>query len=441
MAIEILMPKLGMTMEEGKLLEWSVVDKASVSKGETVLVVETDKVSYDVESTADGLLLITKPADEIYAVGTILGYLAESEVELAGLGQPAVDSTPAQPAATAAESATAADSKAAPPKPSGSKASDPKPSGPKPSGKVRATPGARKLAKQKGIDLTAINGSGPQGRVTKEDVIKAIEAPPAPPAVPAPAPAAAVSAAPAAPISTAGKTGRQEAMSGMRATISRRMAKSLQTTAQMTALGEWDATELMRLRKSINASAVTSGLKVSIPGLISFFLARVLKEMPILNASIDGHQIHYWNDANIGVAVAVDDGLMVPVLHAADKITLAQLQSRLDDLIERARTKKLLPDDMAGGTFTLSNLGSYGSDWETVILNPPEVALLGIGNITKKPVVIDDEIVIRQMMPVSLTFDHRLIDGAVAGAFRQRMKQLVETPGLIMTCLNPNPSS
>jgi pyruvate/2-oxoglutarate dehydrogenase complex dihydrolipoamide acyltransferase (E2) component len=222
-------------------------------------------------------------------------------------------------------------------------------------------------------------------------------------------------------------------MSGMRGTIARRMLQSLQQSAQMTAIAQWDVTNLMNLRREMNKNE-SLGFRATMPGLMIFFLARVLKEMPIFNASVEGNEVHYWEDVNIGCAVAVADGLVVPVVHGADRLSLKEIQIRLADLIERARTKKLLPDDMAGGTFTLSNLGSYGSEYETVIVNPPEVALLGIGNAEKKPVVVNDQIVIREMMPISLTFDHRVIDGAAAGAFRQRLRQFVEQPGLILTC-------
>jgi pyruvate/2-oxoglutarate dehydrogenase complex dihydrolipoamide acyltransferase (E2) component len=212
------------------------------------------------------------------------------------------------------------------------------------------------------------------------------------------------------------------------------MMQSLQQSAQMTAIAQWDVSNLLSLRKEINKTAEAQGFRVSIPGLMVFFLARVLKEMPLFNASIEGNEIHYWEDVNIGCAVSVADGLVVPVVHGANRMCLKEIQIRLDDLIERARNKKLLPDDMAGGTFTLSNLGSYGSEFETVILNPPEVALLGIGAAEKKPVVVDDAIVIRQLMPVSLTFDHRVIDGAAAGEFRQRLRRLVENPGMLAAC-------
>jgi pyruvate/2-oxoglutarate dehydrogenase complex dihydrolipoamide acyltransferase (E2) component len=154
----------------------------------------------------------------------------------------------------------------------------------------------------------------------------------------------------------------------------------------------------------------------------------------VFNASVEDRKILYWKDVNIGVAVSVGENLVVPVIRGADRKTISGIQETMNDLIERARSRKLMPDDMEGGTFTLSNVGSYGSKWETVILNPPEVALLGIGAVEKKPVVIGDSIEIRQIMPISFTFDHRIIDGATAGRFRQRMKSLVENPGMLITC-------
>jgi pyruvate/2-oxoglutarate dehydrogenase complex dihydrolipoamide acyltransferase (E2) component len=223
-------------------------------------------------------------------------------------------------------------------------------------------------------------------------------------------------------------------MSTIRHTISCRMMDSLECSAQMTAFGEWDVTELMKLRQVMNGQMAESGLKVTFPGLMVFLLARVLKEMPVFNASVEDRKILYWKDVNIGVAVSVGENLVVPVIRGADRKTISGIQETMNDLIERARSRKLMPDDMEGGTFTLSNVGSYGSKWETVILNPPEVALLGIGAVEKKPVVIGDSIEIRQIMPISFTFDHRIIDGATAGRFRQRMKSLVENPGMLITC-------
>lgn len=409
------MPKLGMTMEEGKIVEWRKREKEWVNKGEILLVIETDKVTYEVEAQESGMLVLLIESGEGIPVGTLLAYLAASEEEYARLRG-------AAPAAAEAKAAAPAE---AAPRPAAEPERIEAPAGP-----VKATPGARKLAKETGIDLSRVTGTGPEGRITREDVQQFLEkAKAAPEAAPLP------KAVPPSPTVQRGKRlWKSERMTGMRATIARRMMDSIHGTAQMTALAQWDVTNLMKLRKEINKQSDSLGYRATIPGMMVFFLARVLKEMPVFNASIEGNEIQYWEDVNIGVAVSVPDGLVVPVVHGADRLSLREIQIRLADLIEKARTKKLLPDDMSGGTFTLSNLGSYGSEFETVILNPPEVALLGIGNAEKKPVVVDDQIVIREIMPVSLTFDHRLIDGAAAGAFRQRLRQLVENPGLLVTC-------
>jgi pyruvate dehydrogenase E2 component (dihydrolipoamide acetyltransferase) len=419
-ALEIKMPKLGMTMEEGQIVEWLKSEKETVAAGEILFTIESDKVTFEVESPGSGILSILMPAGETVPVGTVLGLLAETEHEYSLLASKA----PAEALVEGSEifgETTAIDAE--------------RTTGGIQPPRVRATPGARKLARQRGLDLALVRGTGPEGRVTKVDVIKAIET------APDVSGEKALPAAPTAPVAGPRRVPMKEApLNSMRATISRRMIASLQSAAQMTAFAEWDLSELLRLRKIINESQVPPQSRVTIPGIIAFFLARVLKEMPIFNASIEGNVVKYWKDVNIGVAVAVEDGLVVPVLHGADRKSLNRLQQHLDQLIERARGRRLLPDDMAGGTFTLSNLGSYGSEWETVILNPPEVALLGIGRVAPKPVVVGNEIVVRQMMPVSLTFDHRLIDGAAAGAFRQRMKGLVENPGLLITCFHRDES-
>jgi pyruvate dehydrogenase E2 component (dihydrolipoamide acetyltransferase) len=416
-AAEVTMPKLGMTMEEGKIVEWRKREKEWVNKGEILLVIETDKVTYEVESQDSGMLCILIESGEGIPVGTVLAYLAASEEEYArlrGAASGAAEPRAAAPAAAVVQTAPGVEKAAAP------------------AGPVKATPGARKLAKEAGIDIARVPGTGPEGRVTREDVEQYLAKAKAAEAEVAPSPPPRAAAAPA--VEMGKRLLKSERMTGMRATIARRMMESIHGTAQMTALAQWDVTNLMNLRREINKLSDSLGYRATIPGMMVFFLARVLKEMPVFNASIEGNEIHYWEDVNIGVAVSVPEGLVVPVVHGADRLSLKEIQVRLADLIEKARNKKLLPDDMTGGTFTLSNLGSYGSEFETVILNPPEVALLGIGNAEKKPVVINDQIVIREIMPVSLTFDHRLIDGAAAGAFRQRLRQLVENPGLLVTC-------
>lgn len=410
MATEIKMPKLGMTMEEGKLLEWARKEKDLVRKGEVLLTIESDKVTFEVESPGNGILSILVESGEGIPIGELLGHLAESEEEYAMLRSASRPEAPAEPIAA----------EAAPGRSSAGPATR--------EGAVRATPAAREMARQKGIDLSTVAGTGPQGRITREDVLAALES--APTAVSPPV-------RPTSPAAGAGAKGgrkelaREEPMTGMRTAISRNMMESLRNSAQMTAFSEWDVSELFRLRALINEGETKNGFKATVPGMMVALLARVLKEMPVFNASVEGEKVLYWRNVNIGVAVAVPDGLVVPVLHDADRMSLAEVHQGLADLVDRARQKKLLPEEISGGTFTLTNLGSYGGEWETIIINPPEVAILGIGKAAKKPVVDGDRIVVRERMPVSLTVDHRLIDGETSGRFRQRMRELVENPGLL----------
>lgn len=402
MAVDITMAKLGMTMEEGKLVEWTKKEGERVGKGDVVLVIETDKVTYEIESPASGVLAILVDKGEGIAVGTLLGRVAESEEEYrdirldaAGSGDPGGDG----------------------PRPPSGEDRGPAPTPPR-EGPVRATPAARELAKQHGIELSTVAGTGPLGRITREDVLAVLEAQP-------PAPARAQE--------PPGRKRllREEPMTAMRGAIARNMMQSLAGSAQISAFAEWDVTEFLDLRDSFGRAEGRNGFKATIPGLMVFVLGRILKEFPLLNASVEGDRIRYWADVNVGVAVALPDGLVVPVVHGADRRTLIEIHAALSDLVDRARRKKLSPDDMKDGTFTLTNVGSYGGEWETVIINAPESAILGIGRTAPKPVVRDGQIAVRQIMPVSLTYDHRIIDGETAGRFRRRLKELVEKPGLL----------
>jgi len=416
MATEIRMPKLGMTMEEGKLLEWARNEKDLVRKGEVLLTIESDKVTFEVESPGDGLLAILVEGGEGIPVGEILAYLADSGEEYARIRSAGRPTAPAEPTGEQAAPGLSAGTPAAR------------------EGAVRATPAAREAARRKGVDLSTLAGTGPQGRITREDVLAARKEGPSAvsPSVP-PVSAAACAVAKA----DRKELAREEPMTGMRTAISRNMMESLRNSAQMTAFSEWDVSGLFRLRALINEGETKNGFKATVPGMMVALLARVLKEMPLFNASVEGEKVLYWRNVNIGVAVAVPDGLVVPVLHDADRMSLAEVHKGLADLVDRARQKKLLPEEISGGTFTLTNLGSYGGEWETIIINPPEVAILGIGMAAKKPVVDGDRIVVRERMPVSLTVDHRLIDGETSGRFRRRMRELVENPGLLWDRTSP----
>lgn len=411
MAVELRMPKLGMTMEEGKVLAWTKKEKERVDKGEVLLTVESDKVTFEVESPGAGILAILIEQGEGIPVTTLLGLLAESEDEYLTIRNNV-------PAAGAAATRTVA------PQVAGGRTEKDVRSPITPSA-VRATPAARELARQRGVCISDVVGTGPQGRITREDILKFIEIS---------ASSGSATTAPTVPPDTAAperkRLLKEESMSSMRVSITRRMMQSLLTSAQMSVHTEWDVTSLLDLRAEINRSEERNGYRATIPGLLVALVVRLLKEMPVFNATVDGDRIIYWEDVNVGVAVALPDGLVVPVIHGADRKTVSEIHTTLADLVNRAHQKKLLAEDISDGTFTISNFGSHGGDWITVILNPPEVAILGIGEIGRKPVVRDDRIVIRQMMPVSLTVDHRIIDGAVAGTFCRRMKELVENPSL-----------
>jgi len=419
-AIEIKIPKLGMTMEEGKIVEWTKKERDPVQKGEVLLVIESDKVTYEVESPSSGFLAIYVEPGEGIPVGTLVGVLAVSEEEYAAIRERTLlPSSSLMSAFSPDLSSEKAKVQAAPAAP------------PVRGGPIRATPAARELAKQKRIDLAKICGTGPQGRITREDVLAAVEGG-----------SSSISAAPAAEAGrpaggpaigevTGKRLLKEESMSSMRAAIAHRMMKSLQMSAQMTIFTEWDVTELLKLRALMNRAEVKNGYRATIPGLMVALVARVLTEMPVFNASVEGDTIKYWMDVNIGIAVALPDGLVAPVVYGVVRKSVAEIHRCMNDLISRARQKRLLPDDMANGTFTLTNFGSSGGEWGSVILNPPEVAILGLGRIGKKPIVREDRIEIREMMPASLTVDHRVIDGATAGTFCQRMKELVENPGLV----------
>lgn len=411
MATEIRMPKLGMTMEDGKLLEWKKKEKDRVTKGEVLLAIESDKVNFEVESPGSGILAILVEKGEGIPVTSLLGMLAESEEEYEAIrGKTPVPRTFSTVVA-APGAASQAQEKVAP--------------GAGSQGPVRSTPAARELASQKGIRLAGVVGTGPQGRITREDILKILEGP----QVEGEA-AAKTSGAPDSVGPDRKRLLKEEPMSSMRGAIARRMMQGLQASAQMTILSEWDVTELLKLRAIMNRSEEKNGYRMTIPGLLIALLARILKEMPVFNASVEGDTIKHWKDVNIGVAVALPDGLVAPVVHGADRKTIFEIHKVLANLIDRAQQRKLLPDDMSDGTFTLTNFGSYGGEWGTILLNPPEVAILGIGEIRKKPVVHEDRIVIRNLMPASLTVDHRVIDGATAGIFCKRMREMVENPGL-----------
>lgn len=420
MASDIVIPKLGMTMAEAKVAEWRVKEGEWVKEKQIVLVIETDKVTFEVEALSGGFLHILVGPGTVAAVGAVVGKLAETQEELARL-----QSEQPTPAMAAVEGVTVHEA--------GPAAADRTEE--MPGKRVKASPAAKKMAEVHDLDLSAIAGTGPGGRIVTEDVEKALAARTAGVAPTAAAPAA---KAPAGVTSGAemidGKRVKVSIpMEGMRKVIAEHMERSLKVSAQLTTIAEMDAGELIRVRESFLLREKQIGLRISYTDILVFVLARALRDVPIVNSSLIDGQIKIWEDVNIGVAASIQtdeysSGLVVPVVRNAERKSLLDIARAIKGLTERARSGKLLPDDLTGGTFTLSNVGVFGEVWSvsTPIINQPQAAILLTGAIVERPVVRNGQILARPIMPVSLTFDHRILDGAPVGKFVSRLKDLVE---------------
>ncbi len=406
MATPIRMPLMGITMEEGIITRWLVDEGASVARGDVVLEFETDKINAEVEAPADGTLggIMARAGETVKVQGVCAWVLA------AGEAVPLETDNGHQDApATAREAA---------PAPTGAPRAD---SG----GRIFASPMARRLARENGIELAAVVGSGPRGRIVADDVRAAIDDQPA--AIEVPQPVVSVPAA-RAPV------GVGEQLTGRRRVIAERMLASLQQSAQVTLNTEVDAGELVALRgKLADQYAGELGFKISYNDLLVRICARALDEYPNLQAQLDGERLVNPGSINIGLAIDAEDGLVVPNVKEVGKLQLVAIARSYRQLIDRSRTGSLQLDDLTGGTFTISNLGAMGVDTFTPVLNPPEAAILGVGRIARKPVVDQSgQLAIGSRMGLSLTFDHRINDGAAAARFLQRISQLVEQPFLLI---------
>lgn len=448
MAETIVMPKLAMSMKQGEVIEWKFAEGEWVEKGQVVLVIETEKVTYEVEAAASGFLHIIAQLNETVPIHQTLALLAETEQELAQLQAetpaavegPPVSADQAGPdaetvaetaaiVATAPEPAPAVVSATAPVAPPAAASKD---------GKVIISPLARKIAGQLHLDITRITGTGPRGRIKKRDVLAFMERP---------AEAAAPQAIPGAP-AWAGETldGKRVKeflpMSGMRQAMAAHMSRSLVTSARVTVFMEIDMAELIQLRKGLVEKQEMLGTRISYTDLFVFLTARVLKDQPLLNATLDNDRIVIWEDVNVGVALSLakggmDTSLVVPVIKQADKKSLVEISKELKELVKKGREGSLTGDHMTGGTFTLTNTAQLLNRWhiQTPMITQPESAILGSSSTVEKPVVKDGEIVIRPMMPVSLSFDHRVMDGAQPTTFLSKLADLIEDPDMIWAYL------
>lgn len=417
MIIDITIPSPGESISTVSISAWLKADGQQVGKNDDLLEVESEKATLAVSAEAAGRLTITVPAGQEVAVGAVVGRI-DTEAAGASAG-PAPEAAPA-------------------PAPAGERVTAPAP----PSGPP--SPAAAKLLAEAGLDPSRVQGSGPGGRITKQDVLAALSRPApaaASVATPAEAPAAVppaaarpvdrvepAAAAPAAVVS--GSRGeRREPMSRLRAKLSERLVAVKNQTAMLSTFNEVDMSAILETRrryKELFQQKHEVGL-----GFMSFFTRAVtlaLAEVPAVNAFIEGDQIVYHDYADIGVAVSAPKGLVVPVVRNAESLDLFAIEAEIKRLAERARTNRLTIDEMSGGTFTISNGGVFGSLMSTPILNPPQSGILGMHNVVERPVAVDGQVVIRPMMYLTLSYDHRIIDGRESVTFLVRVKQLLEDP-------------
>ena len=403
MAIEIKAPSFPESVADGTVATWHKKPGDAVKRDDLIVDIETDKVVLEVLAEADGVLgAIVAEEGATVLSNQVLGSIEEGSAAAAA---PAA----AAPAASAPAAAPAAG------------AEDP-----------IAAPAARQLAEENGINLASIKGTGKDGRVTKEDVVAAVEAKKNAPAA---APAKAAAPAAAAPVFAAGdRTEKRVPMTRVRATVAKRLVEAQSNMAMLTTFNEVDMTEVMALRSKYKDLFEKSHNGVRL-GFMSFFVkaaTEALKRFPAVNASIDGSDIVYHGYADIGVAVSSDRGLVVPVLRNAELMSLAEIEGGIAGFGKKARDGKLTIDEMTGGTFTITNGGTFGSMMSTPIVNPPQAAILGMHNIIQRPMAINGQVVIRPMMYLALSYDHRLIDGKEAVTFLVTIKNLLEDPARLL---------
>lgn len=422
----VTLPALGESVTEGTVTRWLKQVGDTVAVDEPLLEVSTDKVDTEIPSPAAGVVSeIRVSEDETVEVGAVLAVI--------GGGAPAASTPAPTPPPAAAQEPPAPPAPA--PAPPRAAAPAPTPATPAPAaadGDVYVTPIVRKLAKDRNVDLSTVTGTGVGGRIRKQDVLAAATAKEAP--APTPAPAAAT-AAPAPSTPAPRLRGTTEPMSRLRKVIATRMVESLAVSAQLTTVVEVDVTRIALLRSRVKDEFLArEGVKLSFMPFFAKAACEALKQFPQVNASMDmaAGTVTYHEAENLGIAVDTDRGLLVPVIHAAGDLNIAGLARQIADLAARTRTNKVSPDELSGGTFTVTNTGSRGALFDTPIINQPQVAILGTGAVVKRPIVITDDngedaLAIRSMMYLALTYDHRLVDGADAARFLSLMKQRLES--------------
>jgi pyruvate dehydrogenase E2 component (dihydrolipoamide acetyltransferase) len=429
MATEILMPALSPTMEEGTLAKWLVKEGDTVSSGDVMAEIETDKATMEFEAVDDGVIgkILSAEGTEGVKVNTPIALLLEEGEDAAAASAPAPAAAPAE-APKAAAAAPAAPAPAAPTTAKGDR--------------VFATPLARRLAAEKGLDLTAVTGTGPHGRIVKADVLAAgpataaaKPAAAAPAASPVAAPAPAAKAMASGPSTDAilkmykGRAYEEKPLDGMRKTIAARLTEAKQTIPHFYLRRDIQLDALMKFRGQLNAQLEGRGVKLSVNDFIIKACALALQQVPAANAVWAGDRVLQLKPSDVAVAVAIEGGLFTPVLKDADMKSLSALSTEMKDLAKRARDRKLAPHEYQGGTFAISNLGMFGIDNFDAVINPPHGAILAVGAGVKKPVVgKDGELTVATVMSVTLSVDHRVIDGALGAELLTAIKDNLENP-------------
>ncbi len=426
---DVLMPRLSDTMTEGVLSQWVKHEGDQVRKGDVLAVIETDKAAMDMEAYDEGMLTrILVPEGASVPIGTPIAVIGEGAAEAAAPSP--------QPAPDQAERAVVTPPRAPAP-----------PAGPAPAARRPASPLARKLARERGIDLSTVSGSGPGGRIVRADIEQAARALGGPrlapqpaaatgPQRPAPGAAPAAPAAPAPgylpgplhpPVTAPAADAEEIPLTTVRRLTAQRLAASAREAPHFYLTGVADAGQLLAFRAQANARR-GADVKITVTDLLIRACATALAAHPEVNASWDETRILRHRHVNIGVAVAIDDGLIVPVIRDADRKTVTEIAREARDLAARARARRLSPDELAGGTFTISNLGMYGIRQFTAVINPPQAAILAVGEAVRQPLVRDDQVTIGTTMTLTLSIDHRAVDGATAAGFLTRLRELIEQP-------------
>jgi pyruvate dehydrogenase E2 component (dihydrolipoamide acetyltransferase) len=423
MATEIKLPRLGQGMESGTVVRWLKQEGEQVEKGEPLYELDTEKVTQEVEADASGVLLKIAVQEGEVPVGETIAVIGE-EGEAVPEGEPEAEPEVEEAPEEEGSRAPARDEERERGRePAVEAEPQPEAEAPQPSagdGRVKASPLARRIARERGIELAQVRGTGPEGRIVAEDVERAVAAP---------APAAAPAAPAAAPTPVAEP--EVEQLTSIRKTIARRLTKAWEAPVFQLVMSA-DMTRTQELREQLVELTREGETKPTVSDVLTKVCAAALKRHPQVNAHYADETLTRFPTADVGMAVATDRGLVVPVIRGAERLSLAEIAAVRADLVTRARDAKLKQEDLEGGTFTISNLGMYGIEQFVAVLNPPQVAILAVGVIEEKPVVADGDLEIKPMMTLTLTCDHRALDGSVASEFLGTVRALLEEPGLAL---------